>query len=138
MKKAVLILLVWFSSMFSAVEVGSCNVAGPLSGIYCWAIPIYSSSLDFNIKGMFQEIDDLVEKKIRGKGQQSAESLWSQINAIFDQITAANTKKLELLVKINALKQAKNLDEQEVIFNIEREKQLINKYSEIISIQKEQ
>lgn len=135
MKKIIVVLILWFNSSFAFVETGSCNAAGIL-GVWCWAFPVYSSSYDFNIKAMFQEIDDLLESKVKGKGQQSAESLWNGINVLFDQITEANVKKLKLLNQINAIKQVKNIDEQEVIFNIEKEKQLINKYSEIISIQK--
>ena len=82
---------------------------------------------------MFQEIDDLIEQRIKGSGSNNAEQHWKKINALFNKINEANIEKLELLKKITAIEQAKTLDKEESTFNLIKEQQLLNNYGNIIS-----
>lgn len=137
MKKIILSLVVGLSVSYGfKIEYGpGCGpngLCGAILPISCLPIP-YSNTLDFNIAGMFQEIDDLIEQRIKGSGSNNAEQHWKKVNALFNQINEANIEKLELLKKITAIEQAKTLDKEESTFNLIKEQQLLNNYGNIIS-----
>lgn len=137
MRKIILSLIVGLSVSHSLqIEYGPGCAANGLCGailpVPCIPVP-YSNSVDFNIAGMFQEIDDLIEQRIKGSGSNTAEQHWQKINALFDKINETNIKKLELLKNITAIEQAKTLDKEESTFNLIKEQQLLNNYGNIIS-----
>lgn len=133
MKKIILTLL-FFASISKAAS--PVELTPP-----CWAgfipfwkpiLTLYTNTLDINLNGKFQEIDDLLNQK-----EKEAEQKWGEIGALFDTIEALSLRKMELLRQITALQQSKNIDSQEVIFHLEKEKQLINTYGNIIGIKKD-
>lgn len=94
---------------------------------------VWSSSGEDGIHQAFSELDELV-KQLNEKTQDK----WTnEIEPLIEEVAKETNKKNTLLKEIEAIEKDKVVNEKEIIFYLEQEKNLLGNYDSIISIQKE-